>query len=143
MISLPRYAFLACLGAVVAGCTSNDQISDDTQPFDEISESETVTLLGTEPFWDFTIIGDSATYKSPENLDGSTFAVTRFAGNNGLGYSGELDGKAVQIAVTPGTCSDGMSDRDYPYTATINWGESTLRGCGYTDNQPFTGDEAP
>lgn len=143
MTGLSRIAVATGCLAALAGCASNDQISNDTQPFDGIAESETVTLLGTEPFWDFTITGTNATFKSPEDLGGTVFAVSRFAGNNGLGYSGELNGEPVQIAITPGACSDGMSDRDYPYTATINWGDRTLTGCGYTDSQPFTGDEAP
>ncbi|PKP63624.1 MAG: hypothetical protein CVT87_03330, partial [Alphaproteobacteria bacterium HGW-Alphaproteobacteria-9] len=76
----------------------------------------------------------------PEGYD---FAVERFAGNNGLGFSGTMEGAAVTITLTPGVCSDGMSDRTYPYVATIALGDETLRGCGYTDRQPFTGDAAP
>jgi len=36
-----------------------------------------------------------------------------------------------------------MSDRTFPFVATIALGGETLRGCGYTDSQPFTGPEAP
>jgi len=54
-----------------------------------------------------------------------------------------MEGAAVTITLTPGACSDGMSDRTYPYVATIALGDETLRGCGYTDRQPFTGDAAP
>ncbi len=136
-------ASLASLGVMLAGCAQGDAISNNAEPYDGISTEETLHLLGTEPFWGFEITGDSAEYTSPEDLDGTTISVTRFAGNNGLGFSGELNDAALQIAVTPGDCSDGMSDRSYPFTATITWGESTLYGCGYTDSEPFTGDEAP
>ncbi|MEM6907413.1 MAG: hypothetical protein AAF494_01935 [Pseudomonadota bacterium] len=133
---------LACL-AMIAGCAQSDQISRDPEPYDGISASEKITLAGTEPFWSIRIDGEEATFSSPDQPDGTPFAVSRFAGNNGLGFSGELEGQSVQIALTPGECSDGMSDRVYPLTATIALGESTLYGCGYTDKQPFTGDPSP
>lgn len=127
----------------LSACTPGEQISRETEPFDGIGEQETVTLLGTEPFWSFEISGNRATYTEPENPTGSQFTVARFAGNNGLSFTGELDGQSVTIAVTPGACSDGMSDREFPYTATVALGDRQLEGCGYTDQQPFTGDPAP
>lgn len=140
---MPRHWPLAVMPLILAACAQGDQISRDTQPFDGIAETEKLTLIGTEPFWDIRITGTRATYSSPEDSDGSEFAVTRFAGNNGLGYSGELSGEPVQIAITAGECSDGMSERTYPYTATVAWGERMLNGCGHTDRQPFTGEGAP
>ena len=138
-----RFVALAFAPIMLSACAQGDQISSDTQPFDGIGEGEAITLLGTEPFWDIEIAGTSATYTTPENMEGSQFTVSRFAGNNGLGFTGQLEGEAMTIAVTPGACSDGMSDREYPFTATIDWGDKQLKGCGYTDAQPFTGDAAP
>jgi len=54
-----------------------------------------------------------------------------------------LDGKPLTATLTPGECSDGMSDRRFPFVATIALGGETFAGCGYTTSQPFTGDEAP
>ena len=143
-MTLPaRMAVMVAGTALLAGCAQGDAISNNTEIYDGISEAETLYLGGTEPFWGIKIDGESAKYSAPEDLDGTGFSVTRFAGNNGLGYSGELKGQPIQIAVTPGDCSDGMSDRTYPFTTTISWGDNTLLGCGHTDSQPFTGDEAP
>ena len=61
----------------------------------------------------------------------------------GLGFSGTLDGAAFDMTVTPGACSDGMSDRTYPYTVTLKIGDDTREGCAWTDAQPFEGPEAP
>ena len=47
------------------------------------------------------------------------------------------------MTVTPGACSDGMSDRTYPYTVTLKIGDDTREGCAWTDAQPFEGPEAP
>lgn len=136
-------ASFAAIIALLSACTPSDGISNDTEPYAGIAADEKLSLLGTEPFWGIEITGENATYSSPEELNGVAFEVTRFAGNNGLGYSGELEGRAVQIAITPGECSDAMSDRSYPFTATVTWGDTTLYGCGYSNIQSFTGDESP
>ena len=102
-----------------------------------------MTLTGTEPFWTLAIAASEGVWTTPDNQPGTRFAVKRFAGNNGLGFSGELDGKQLTATLTPGECSDGMSDRRFPFVATIALGGETFEGCGYTTSQPFTGDEAP
>lgn len=141
---------LACLLAVAfaAGCAQEPgEISRDTRPFDGIAPAANIEVLGTEPFWNITIEpegeGYAATYRSPEDLEGTEFPVTRFAGNNGLSFSGELRGEAVLVALTPGECSDGMSDRSYPYVATVKQGERDLSGCASTSDEPFSGSAAP
>ena len=84
-----------------------------------------------------------ATYATPDNPDGSEFPVERFAGNNGLGISGDMDGQSFDLTITPGECSDGMSDRTYPYTATLLIGAEQRQGCAWTNSQPFSGPEMP
>lgn len=130
---------------LLTGCTSGDSIDESGTTFDAIAPDATVNLVGNEPFWGIEIAptdaGLAATYSTPENIEGSIFSVEAFAGNNGMGYSGELDGAPVQIALTPGECSDTMSDATYPYVATVGIGETTLEGCGYTSDQPRIGDE--
>lgn len=152
MPTLPQQIPLLASALILSACTqSPGEISRDTQPFDGIAEDVNISLVGNEPFWNIEIAPDgdgdgegySAVYSTPDNIDGAQFPVSRFAGNNGLGFNGELDGGIVQIAITPGDCSDTMSDRTYPYSATVALGARTLYGCGYTSDEPFTGDEAP
>lgn len=112
-----------------------------TQPFAGIGEDETIRLLGTEPFWGAEIAQGTLTYTTPESGAGIAIPVTRFAGNGGLGFSGMVDGAPLQLAVTPGECSDGMSDRKYPLAATLAIGDRMLLGCGYSDRHPYTGEE--
>ena len=78
-----------------------------------------------------------------EDMDGQAIAVERFAGNNGLGFSGQLDGQPFRMAVTPGTCGDDMSDRTYPFVVTLQVRGEDRQGCAWTDAQPFEGDAAP
>lgn len=138
---------MTALAGTLAACSSDDGIDRDAVAYDGIGPEETISLTGTEPFWTIEIApadrGYRATYSDPDNIDGKSFAVERFAGNNGLGFSGELDRAVVQIAVTPGDCSDGMSDRTYPFTATVGMGDRTLQGCAYTDAQKYEGEQTP
>ena len=135
----------ALLAAALGACGSNggDPKPGDVPVFDGIGEDEIITALGTEPFWSARIEGASLTYSTPENIDGTLVTIQRFAGNGGLGISGELNGSSLQLAVTPGECTDGMSDRTYPYTATLALGNQNLLGCAYTDMQEFSGEENP
>jgi uncharacterized membrane protein len=127
---------LAALALTAAACTpaQTDGIDPQGKPFDKVAAEETVTMLGTEPFWNISVTGTTARYSNPDHPEGTAFPVERFAGNGGLSFTATL---------TPGQCSDGMSDRSFPFVATIALGGETLKGCGYTDSQPFTGDEAP
>ena len=140
-------AALACLMALAACAGENgDGISRDTQPFSGIGEDEVIEVAGTEPFWGMTIdqAEGAAAFSTPENIDGERFGIERFAGNNGLGFSGRLEsGEGITVTITPGECSDGMSDRTYPFTATAEVGERDLKGCAFTDTQGFEGPQAP
>lgn len=134
--------FCCALSAVLllASCASEgDDRADTPERYGAIAADETLTLVGAEPFWTMVIEGESLIYSTPEDADGGTITVSRFAGNNGLGFNGEWQGEPLQIAVTPGVCSDGMSDREFPYTATIILGDATLFGCGYTGDEPTSG----
>lgn len=134
----PRPLPLLAALLLAAACTpAGDGIDPDGKAFDAVGPEETVTMLGTEPFWNVTITGERARYSDPEQPEGLAFTVTRFSGNGGLGFSGTLEDKALTATLTPGDCSDGMSDRTFPFVATIALGGETLRGCGYTTGQPY------
>lgn len=139
----PRAALCLLLAAAAACTPAADGIDPKGKTFDAVAPDEAVTLTGTEPFWTLAIAAGEGVWTTPDNQPGTRFAVKRFAGNNGLGFSGELDGKPLTATFTPGECSDGMSDRRFPFVATIALGGETFAGCGYTTSQPFTGDEAP
>ena len=132
--------------AVLSACNSFGKQQDGAASISGdavIAPGETISLTGTEPFWGGTIAGGRLIYKTPENQTGEMIAVKRFAGNNGLGFSGLRDGQPLDLTVTPGACSDGMSDRSYPYTATLRLANEQREGCAWTDRQPFTGPQQP
>lgn len=133
-------------GGTSTGATENPALpanDDSTRPYDGIAADETLRFTGTEPFWGGEVAGTSLRYSTLENQDGTILEVERFAGRGGLSYTAQLDGRAFEMMVTPLTCSDGMSDRTYPFTVTLRIGEEARNGCGWTDRQPFDGPTAP
>ena len=123
----------------------NDEVAGDAAPpavaatatYDGIGENEEVHFTGTEPFWGGQVAGRTLTYTTPENQSGEAIEVERFVGRGGISFSGLLAGKDFDMTVTPLECSDGMSDRTYPFTVTVKIGEETRNGCGWTARQPI------
>lgn len=144
-----RRALLAAMVLVLAACGragSGAQLPGDmadSRPFAGIAKDEVVNLVGTEPFWGGKVAHNRLTYSTPENVEGVEIEVTRFSGRGGLSFSGELDGKRLDLLVTPAPCSDGMSDRSYPFVATLKLGDETRTGCAWSQQHPFSGDQAP
>ena len=136
------FPLAACNGADPANITA-----DEAEVFDGIAADETLYFGGTEPFWGGEVAGTRLTYTTPEDPEGQTITVKRFAGLGGMSFSGEMDVAgnvaAFDMAVTPGDCSDGMSDRTYPFSITLQLGDELRNGCGHTDAQPFAGAPNP
>lgn len=141
-----RTASLLVLSAIaLAGCHArrgegNGGVPGDpesSEAFAGISADETLHVLGTEPFWSGKARGATLLYSTPATPEGTSIPIKRFGGRNGLGLSGTYEGKPFDMTVTPGTCSDGMSDRSFPFTVTLNLGETIREGCGWTDSKRF------
>ena len=151
MHALPGSIWIAVCALILSGCSQSDDIDAHGAVYDGIAANETITLNGTEPFWGVVISpqNDGSYQARIRALDGLDEAasqpvkVSRFAGNNGLGFSGELNDAPIIFAITPGECSDGMSDRIYPFAATATISDETLRGCGFTSSAPFSGPQEP
>ncbi|MGB7408118.1 MAG: hypothetical protein WA908_06390 [Pontixanthobacter sp.] len=140
-----RYCAVVVLLSLAA-CSASDPAritEEDSRPYAAIAPDETIRFTGTEPFWGGEVAGETLRYTTPENMEGTTIDVRRFAGMNGLGFSGTLDAAPFDLAITPGQCSDQMSDRSYPYIATLRIGDETRNGCAYTEAQPFIGSDMP
>ena len=149
MIAPSVRTILSAFGALtLAGCGTSGGGPDarETTAYDGIASGEAILLSGTEPFWNARIEEGTMRYTTMEDQEGREFPVERFAGNNGLSFSGTIPGeggKSIDVAVTPGECSDRMSDRTYPFVATVVIGSETRSGCAYTDRQPFSGPDRP
>lgn len=137
---LSMLALLACHsgdgGMAHGGNATTPGDTQDARPFAEIAPDETVHFTGTEPFWGGRVSGATLLWTTPENIEGETIAVTRFAGRGGLSFSGQLAGASFDLAITPGACSDGMSDRVYRYVVTVSHGTQVLNGCAWLASDP-------
>ncbi len=145
-------AKLVCLSlmALLAACqpgsgTGADLPGDsgDQRPYSGIAADEEIRFTGTEPFWGGETRGDTLTYSTPENPGGRIIAVKRFAGRGGVSIAGEMDRQPFDLTITPGDCSDGMSDRTYPYVATLQRGSETRLGCAWTTSKGWIGPNRP
>lgn len=80
---------------------------------------------GTEPFWSLQIRKKSLVFQRPD-------APALTAPTDGpLMEGGKVtwaEGKLVAL-VTEAPCSDGMSDKTYPFTAEVQAGQETYKGC--------------
>lgn len=90
-----------------------------------------VRAIGTEPFWNARIEGRCVTYSHPEDQSG-TRVWTRYTPGAGGGgtWSGALGGRRFELRIRPQAgCSDGMSDRRYPFAADLAVGGEQRSGC--------------
>ena len=105
---------------------------------------EVIRASGTEPFWSADISKESVTYTTPENLGsgGVTASISRADGAENVKFTATIDGQVLDILVTPGSCSDGMSDKVYPWTVERTLGEETVSGCADRPNEVSSASEA-
>ena len=141
LVMLSMMALAACSPPGPSGNNTPGDPLDDL-PYAGIAPGETVRFTGTEPFWGGEVRGTSLLWKTPEMPAGERITVARFAGRNGISYTGKLRGEAFGMAVTPWKCSDGMSGRSHPFTVTVRLspqGEGELlSGCAWTDARGFS-----
>ena len=111
------------------GDSTNLAAPVDTSP--KVSTAEPLRVLGTEPFWALDIDSTGLHFRTPADTTGTRFtpnAPIPIAGDT-LMWMGETDMAAIQVRLWPERCSDGMSDRVYPYTAIVRVAGTTYRGC--------------
>ncbi len=138
----PLLALAACHGGHGSDASVPGDRSD-TQPYHGVARGEALRFTGTEPFWGGEVTGDRMTYRTVDQPAGEVFTVSRFDGRGGLSYSGTLNGAAFTLAVAPGQCSDGMSDRTYPFVVTLQAGDDLRSGCAWSDAHPYAEPKAP
>lgn len=125
------------------GATAAPEMRADSQPYSGIGAGETVRVTGTEPFWSGQVAGTILTYSTPDDPAGDSMTVKRFAGRAGVSWSGIFKDQPFTLAVTEGKCSDGMSDRTYPFTATLRVQGEQRQGCAWSDRRGIVPPTAP
>jgi uncharacterized membrane protein len=87
------------------------------------------TGLGTEPFWSIVVDGTTLVWSSMNDPVERRATVSRLERGGILRLAGSLDGKPMSATLWQQQCSDGMSDRRYPYALEVKIGQQKLSGC--------------
>ena len=89
-----------------------------------------IRAIGTEPFWGARIDGRCVEYSHMEDPKG-TRLWTRYIRNEATEvWSGSLNGKLFELKLrNEQGCSDGMSDKHYPYVVELKLGTELRQGC--------------
>ena len=126
------------LAAVLVGSAACQSAEAQTHgPLANIGASETLHITGTEPFWGGRVRAGRLTFETPDNDKGEAFRVRRTIRPRAITFRGAMSQGAFEMVVTRKLCSDGMSDRDFPYEVTISLARDTLHGCGWTARRPY------
>lgn len=111
-----------------SSASKSESASSSTGASSTATATETASTLpenfeasGTEPFWAVKVTGTKAVYSTPENQAGTAFTGTR----KGMSLASE----GFSITLDKKKCSDGMSDIEYEYTATVDVQDKQLNGC--------------
>lgn len=149
-----RIGFCATLLAVAFRSSANKKVtlaSTNAVAAENTTKVEEFIALGTEPFWNVTIRKNGIVYSSPDTRrltfrlrsplalrlrSGLTFPYVtplKAAGRPAdlvRVYRLTSKGNSMMIILKKvSACSDGMSDKNYPYSATLILNNTVLEGC--------------
>ena len=91
--------------------------------------------FGTEPFWAAIDAGDALRLERPgaDPLVAQPRKMREEAGS--WIVEGETGSGMLSLRLTPGFCSDGMSDSLYAWTALVQMPGGELKGCGFRGSE--------
>jgi uncharacterized membrane protein len=127
--------------AIIAACAEREAppadtaVQEDTNPgvLSVLPIPLPIRALGTEPFWAMDVDSSGLHFTTPDNQAGIHFPpVAGTLAGDTTAWSGEADRVAVEVRVWREQCSDGMSDRVYPYTARVRVDTTSYQGCADT-----------
>ena len=85
---------------------------------------------GNEPFWAVRMDGTRFTLMRPDHPELAFEAPgAQISPGKGVWPAKSADGQALTVTLYVSDCNDGMSDIAYPFTAEVEFGGETLRGC--------------
>ena len=91
-----------------------------------------LNALGTEPFWAIKIRADGITVSRPGIEDVKSANPGPVVEKDSATWTITGGPAPLQLTLTKGACSDGMSDRHYPLNAVLAFGDKTMYGCAAT-----------
>lgn len=119
----------------LAACSSKPEPAPPESPKVTVSDfSKAMDARGTEPFWALSIRGTTLTLTRPGHPVVTATAPGAVIQPNQAAWTGKAPGGGdLKITLYASSCSDGMSDRIYAYSAEVEVaGEAPLSGCADT-----------
>ena len=119
----------------LAACSSKPEPAPPAPPTVTVSDfSKAMDARGTEPFWALSIRGTTLTLTRPNHPLLTATAPGAVIQPNQAAWTGKAPGGGdLKITLYASSCSDGMSDRIYAYSAEVEVaGEAPLSGCADT-----------
>jgi uncharacterized membrane protein len=132
---------MAIAGVTLLGCNRTPDPATEagpammTAPAATASETKDafppeLLVVGTEPFWTVKAGSTALEFTTPETVSQPMQWIGGRELLDGMlvmrGGEGE---RAYRLSVEVASCSDGMSDLEYPYTAEFVLGTQTYKGC--------------
>jgi uncharacterized membrane protein len=95
----------------------------------EVASEAAWHAFGNEPFWSVEARGGTLVFTTPEDQAGVTLQGRRVPSLVGTVITGRGEAGEFHLGITPGNCSDGMSDRTHAYNATFSYLGQDYKGC--------------
>jgi len=87
--------------------------------------------IGTEPFWNVKVEASGITFLlMGEDAVTYPYKTARQQGAAQV-YETTVQGSRLKLSITEESCSDGMSDTQYPYKVTVEKDGTTYQGCAF------------
>lgn len=131
-------AALSGCGGSASKAPGGTASADSTAPRAATPDSALVAL-GNEPFWNVRVTAREILYRDPEHQDGYHFRPVypveegdaRVYRTERAAAANDSGPRTLELRIRRGTCSDGMSDRQYPMMAALKIGDVAHTGCAW------------
>jgi uncharacterized membrane protein len=128
------FALLGFSASLLANSPSTANELSINKKIAQTANSEKFVAKGTEPFWNISVSKSGIVYSIPDAKKQTFPYVVPLAASGSPAdkvrvYQLRGRGNNILIIQKVSTCSDGMSDKDYPYSATLILENKVLEGC--------------
>jgi uncharacterized membrane protein len=97
--------------------------------------------IGNEPFWGLDIDSTGLRFRTPEDTTGIRWPpLIPVVRGDTVRWVGKTERAAVDARIWPVRCSDGMSDRVWPYAAVVRIDSTAYQGCAESRALPHGAD---
>ena len=128
LLTLPL--LVACSGQTSAPASSEDADAAEPLMLGSIDLNQPLRAIGTEPFWAVEMTPANLTYSGVDRPEQAFPNPGPDIQGTTAVYAVEIaGGSSMTVTLMTTECSDGMSDRLYPLTATVEVGDETFNGC--------------